>query len=1105
MGEASSLGSNGLGVNFGMIVTIIFLAFVLFGFIVGLVRGFKKSFIRTIWILVLGIVSIFITIPLTLSLIRADISAIAGSVLNGAKSIEEFLIITLSQSIEGIDTQAVANIVTLLTSVVAMFISGIVFLILFIILKYLSLPFYWILNIFIARNKDGKKRRLLGGLFGVFLGIILFTFMSTPFVGYVNAVREVDKLVQIPVASASSSEEDANTSGGIISGTPAEQILNELSNSPIMLLYDAVGLKKLQIYIFNETSSVKVNGEKIKINDELEAFGKILVYVTPLTDGTYEFSNIEELSKNPEQFQGFIDTLNNLIDSLYESKILKASISYAMPVVKTFIEDTVIGVIENSTDIDPTLIDPTVAVLKDFCDGLLEADSNDIRTALNAVFNIVKVLPKLNGENAMENLTTDDFGVIGNVFDSFVASGLVKSENISALVPAVIDIVINTSDESSIPQELRGILEDVRESFKNNTTMVYSNEFKAVGEIIVGISNLNLENEGEEFDANLIKEIGAVLDKTASHNSVIFTNALLDDIVLTMFDMVGLGGIDEDSEYEDIYNRIKTPFENHTVTSYAVEFDAIAEAISLFNTLNEEETFDYSNFGEKLDAIIAKGSKCINHDFVNNLIKVFIDDIANVETEDIEFTETLDSIKNNFTGNNLSYKVEFVSIEKLITIVDDMEEDNFEISRLGATFDEIIDLNSKVMTRQIINSLIQESIDVLVDVDTPSNADFTSNIQSIKEGFNRTDLRYSHEFGAIEELINSINSMQEKDFSLIQIGKDLDDVIAYDSKIVTKSLINSFMEASFNDFVPTETISHAGKLTEPIKDIKSRLKDPNYNIASYETEFTAIDKLLEVSEVVGEVTITHIEDKILENGTKTIGDVFDETIKDSVLVGDSGLNEMSILLKEFEEANNGQNGKRDYRNIILIIENNYEALKPSVKCGSNKNLTASNTLSYKEVTHAFTEIVTYLDSEETKITDQTEFDVNIANRYESVLSKLQSNMMLQKHGTRAVAAYVADEIASVLEQQAIDHPEGAVAIRGVKTIMLNYKEYLNRPTTLSNNRLNEEEPYDKAGNEYVYSTDGFVTNISYPTTQPENNFAFRNCPFSSIAKLLPKK
>jgi hypothetical protein len=76
-----------------LVITALFLACVLIGFLVGLVRGLKKTLIRTIWVVVIGVLLIFITTPIASSLLKADITFIPGiaNVFKGASSVEEFL------------------------------------------------------------------------------------------------------------------------------------------------------------------------------------------------------------------------------------------------------------------------------------------------------------------------------------------------------------------------------------------------------------------------------------------------------------------------------------------------------------------------------------------------------------------------------------------------------------------------------------------------------------------------------------------------------------------------------------------------------------------------------------------------------------------------------------------------------------------------------------------------------------------------------------------------------------------------------------------------------------------------------------------------------
>ena len=666
MGETSSLSTIGLNsMDLGILLTIIFFGFLLLSFIIGWFRGLKKSVIRTIWIILLGIITIFITTPLTISLVTSDISSIPflTELLSGSKSVEEFLVLTLSQTITGIDTETLRNIVLLLTSVIAMFISGALFLTLFILFKYISLPLYWILNIFIGRTKKGKKKyRLFGGLVGVALGIIIVTFITTPFVGYINVAKQLDKATASLTSLTIALDEETENQSGIIYSTPAGEILDSLSNSPIVVIYDSVGLKKLQLYIFNETSTVVINDETVKINDEIEALSAIVSNIAPFINGTYDFTNIEALANDPEQFEALMDSVDAVILSLSQSKIIKNATAYAIPIAKTFLENTVIEVIKTNANLDSSLVDPVTTVVKDFCDGIFGANTTTIRNTVSAVFDVVKILPKLSEENILENIVIDDFETLGNCIDTFISSGLIKGESISTLVPAILDLFIKPENQT-IPENFKEVLNDVKETFSTNSDIVYAKEFTAIGEIVVGISDIGLLNT-ESISADSIKQVGGVLDKAFSHDSVLITSEILDGVVVSLLDMVDLG--EEFRDFEEIFTKIKTPFEEHSITSYTTEFDALGETISLYSLLGNEDGINFSEFGEKLDTIVSKGAKTINHEVVNDFIVVLLDEFVNVETEGIDLSNTLESIKNNFTGNDLSYKTEFECIEKLM-------------------------------------------------------------------------------------------------------------------------------------------------------------------------------------------------------------------------------------------------------------------------------------------------------------------------------------------------------------------------------------------------------------------------------------------------------
>lgn len=1174
----------------GLIISLVFVVFVLFGFLVGLIRGLKKTIIRSIWILVIGVLLIFITTPIVLSILTLDLSGISflSGILNGASTIEEFIASLITNSIEGVDPQALSSLITIAVSVVAMFISGILYLVFFLVLKFLSLPFYWILNIFIARSKGKPKKRLLGGAVGALLGIILFTFITTPVIGYVNLANKIDA---IPVGGLvatpySASAEGDNEQGGIISKTPVGDVLVAIEDSVVIKVYSAIGLKNLQVAMFNQTSAVKINGETVKINAEIDSIGNVIVHIIPFTDGTIDLSNFEAIASDPEKLEYLSSAITGLLDALYESKIFKTTLSSIMPIIANVVETSVKDALLSDESLPPELTDALLNIISDFCANITTADPAKISSALTSLFDVMSVFPKLTGENGISSLTVEDFAKIGNILDSFIASGLIKEENINAFVPVVIDMVLDGMTEGTdLPQAVIDLLVDVKDSFKEGG-IVYANEFQAVGELVIGITGISFNLD--EITSEQFKSLGIAVDKAFSHNSKIFTQEVLDDLIVSLLDTtladMDLAGFEnlldtlkkpftnheitsyeleftaigeimdfamdldleaEDIDYpaigrkldeilaigskifsyelvdelmvnvldtaltnvevdfegfEDIIELIKEPFINHEVTSYTAEFEALSEVLEFMTDFDAEaEDINYPEIGRTLDNILAKNSKVISQKLINSVVEYFIDVIAEDE-QFADYESLFDDIRAGFDKDGIVYETEMVAIEKVLTTLEELDGETIDLVKVGEILDEVVDINAVVIGPDLINSVIGLFIDEMIVDET--DPEILSIAETIKNSFTGNDLVYKTELQAIDELIDVFEKSTNTSFNLPNFGKDLDEVLALGSKVITRSLINEFIASSFDDFISNKEIEDAGSLADALSNVKTRLTNPNYYINSYQTEFTAVDKLISIEKVAGNITVTDINKKKFDGNTKTIGQVFDDKIKDSVLLGDSGLYIIDSLIDTLDKHNNGVAGNRDYTEITAIISQNFDALKPTVKCASNKNLNSANTISYVQLADSFAEIHKYLDDAAHKVTDQTKFDPTIANYYETSLNKMQDNLLLNINGTRAVASYLCDEIAEILESnaKAVAYPDVASKIREYKGIILNYKDYLNRPATLANGKLNEKEPYATTGAvEYVTSTDGFKTNISFTTTKPSTSYAYRTNPFTSIA------
>ena len=228
-----------------LIINILFAFFLVLGVIVGFIRGFKKSLVRTAWMVVIFIALIILSSLITRTIMNINFNLSYNGQVCG--SISNYLVTALEAEV-GIEGLNWLSIVDLLIAFINLFFNAIVFIILYFLVKWISLPLYWITNIFIfSKERKMKKRakkektkikikkyRLAGALVGLFIGILSFSVVITPVVGYVNIAKSIER-------------ETANDEGsGVLTQTLGDDY-NELVNQ-----YD----KSIPIKVFN---AVKVD------------------------------------------------------------------------------------------------------------------------------------------------------------------------------------------------------------------------------------------------------------------------------------------------------------------------------------------------------------------------------------------------------------------------------------------------------------------------------------------------------------------------------------------------------------------------------------------------------------------------------------------------------------------------------------------------------------------------------------------------------------------------------------------------------------------------------------------------------------------------------
>ena len=228
-----------------MIFLIACLVLGLFGALLGLIRGMKRSVCR------------IITIALSLVL-AVILSGVAVVQLSGPDAMQELRDAGVFSDPETLDLLAASpSLVTFVFGMMRPF----MFLVLFIGISIVLWVVYLLISIIFLRtkrDKNGKrhKRRGIGALVGLLQGILVGAFILTPILGYVSvAVGAMEELESSSGESITASIPEFNQY--------KEQYFDDAVTGAMMTVTSP---------LFDMTSSFRINGEKTNVRREIAGF-----------------------------------------------------------------------------------------------------------------------------------------------------------------------------------------------------------------------------------------------------------------------------------------------------------------------------------------------------------------------------------------------------------------------------------------------------------------------------------------------------------------------------------------------------------------------------------------------------------------------------------------------------------------------------------------------------------------------------------------------------------------------------------------------------------------------------------------------------------------
>ncbi len=330
--------------NVIVIFTSIMLALMFIGIVLGMVRGWQKSLVRTGILLIGLIVSLLITPAITASFIAKNVSGSTITIFSQTFDFEEIL--TSSTSGFNIAEIFADGSVTneLIISIMNVIVNVALFLVIFFIIELFSLIVYWIVLIVVKIKtrhdekedvaKDGKfwGLRILAGFIGMVGSLIICFAVLTPVYGVINICDEfLEEPTTEDTASAAVLDstlcgklyytEDKNI-GKIESYIQTYADIREsYDKSFVGKFSNFIGMSKLGGIAFERLTTVKNGGLTLNLTQEFVLVIKAYnLYKDVFVEQTFDFKNNEH-----------IDELVNLYDEAVKSEVIKEYVVEFIP------------------------------------------------------------------------------------------------------------------------------------------------------------------------------------------------------------------------------------------------------------------------------------------------------------------------------------------------------------------------------------------------------------------------------------------------------------------------------------------------------------------------------------------------------------------------------------------------------------------------------------------------------------------------------------------------------------------------------------------------------------------------------------------------------
>ena len=746
------------------IISVILMAFILVGMMLGLIRGWKNTLVRLIEIVLCAFIAYIIAGSLADAFLALDLSKYGFNIAGVKVTTVEETLTSLISSISVV--KEVLELSPTLKSVIAILPIVIISLVLFVVLFFVIKFLVWIIHAIVGavirkklkeqseyNDDDIQKKnvnRLIGAGIGVLQGIICFAIVMSPVAGItyfladeVKYIREYsDGLIKDDVVNASVYADETDAEKDDVA--KAQEELNKVNSKFRGLAL--FGYKPISKGLVNGLTSFELNGVETSLTKELDNVVKIYV-------------RAEKLSKIPLDSWTTEETkiANETIDLFFES-----------PITGDIATEIVTDVADRWTSEDvskyailginkPIINGGGSEVFDVFLKQLKADEKEDLKNELKVAVNVLDVAIKKDIINiAKESTTVDDVIVPisqNGVVEEFIGA-MVGGRAIKNTIPTAIQFGLHQM------YPLLGVREEAYANLKiskASSEINWDTEKVYLDNVFSGLARtyISLQKEGEILEKLDYQSLSLALEslrKSELLNSPLDNGSTLGkEITLVLLNSTYFDVLDG---MDGLLNKIENDYEN---VNFANLLETLKSSVQLAQSMKDLQSGEITELPQ---------------DQIEGLLNGLTDDTTGKLVKDLTTPENLaelgvdeDSAKavGSLIGAVVDYNSEVNSSEENENVVK-MPTDQEGKDKATDAFRELVDVvqvgvknedeaepeykffASKEEMRDFILKLQASPYVYAVSLSSSSTLGF-------KDDLNNTKLTEA-EYGYLEELIN---------------------------------------------------------------------------------------------------------------------------------------------------------------------------------------------------------------------------------------------------------------------------------------------------------------------------------------------------------------